>query len=137
FGGAGAIPGALLGFEFAMGTGQTLLISTVAAETFTIGKAGLDLVFKTLSPEEKESNFEKIANSGITLAITGIMVALGALAVRFAKGLINKISGLFISAEEGAATTAGGVGKGGGSSGGGQGGGQSWTPRVIQGGKGV
>ncbi len=137
FGGAGAIPGALLGFEFAMGTGQTLLISTVAAETATIGKAGLDLVFKTLSPEEKESNFEKIANSGITLAITGIMVALGALAVRFAKGLINKISGLFISAEEGAATTAGGVGKGGGSTGGGQGGGQSWTPRVIQGGKGV
>jgi hypothetical protein len=137
FGGAGAIPGAILGFEFAMAGGQTLLISTVAAETANIGKAGLDLVFRSLSSEEKESNFEKIANSGITLAITGIMVALGALAVRFAKGLINKLSGLFISAEEGAATTAGGAGKGGGSTGSGQSGGQSWTPRVIQGGKGV
>lgn len=137
FGGAGAIPGALLGFELAMSVGQGLLISTVAAETATIGKAGLDLVFKSLTPEEKEKNFEKIANSGITLAITGIMVALGELAVRFAKGLIDKISGLFISAEEGVAATSGGIGKGGGSSGGNSQGGQSWTPRVIQGGKGA
>lgn len=135
FGGAGAIPGAFLGFEVAMAAGQGLLISTIAAETVTIGKAGLDLVFKTLTSEEKESNFEKIANSGITLAITGVMVALGALAVRFAKGLINKLSGLFISAEEGVAATTGGVGKGGGA--GQTGGGQSWTPRVIQGGKGA
>jgi hypothetical protein len=136
FGGAVAIPGALLGFKFAMTAGQALLLSTIAAETATIGKAGLDLVFRSLSAEEKESNFEKIANSGITLAITGVMVALGALAVRFAKGLISKLSGLFISEEEGAATTAGGAGKGG-SSGSGQSGGQSWTPRVIPGGKGV
>jgi hypothetical protein len=135
FGGAGAIPGALLGFEFAMSVGQGLLISTIAAETATIGKAGLDVVFKNLTPEEKENNFEKIANSGITLAITGIMVALGELAVRFAKGLIDKISGLFISAEEGVGATSGGIGKGGGSSGSNSQGGQSWTPRVIQGGK--
>jgi hypothetical protein len=137
FGGAGAIPGALLGFEFAMSAGQALLISTIAAETASIGKAGLDLVFKKLTPEEKEKSFEQIANSGITLAITGIMAALGALAVRFAKGLINKLSGLFISAEEGMAGTTGGIGKGGGGTGGGTGGGQSWTPRVIQGGKGT
>ncbi|HZW65419.1 MAG TPA: DUF4157 domain-containing protein [Hanamia sp.] len=136
FGGAGAIPGAMLGFEFAMAAGKGLLVSTIGAETAIIGKAGLDLVFKSLSPEEKENNFEKIANSGITLAITGIMVALGELAVRFAKGLINKLSGLFISAEEGAAASTGGVGKGGGTSGG-EGGGQSWTPKVIQGGKGA
>lgn len=133
FGGAGAIPGALLGFEFAMSAGQALLISTVGAETAIIGKAGLDLVFKTQSAEEKENSFEKIANSGITLAITGIMVVLGELAVRFAKGLINKLSALFISAEEGAASTTGGLGKGGST---GQSGGQSWTPRVIEGGKG-
>ena len=136
FGGAGAIPGALLGFEFAMAAGQALLISTVAAEVASIGKAGLDLVFKNQTGEEKEKDFEQIANSGITLAITGIMAALGALAIRFAKGLISKLSGLFVSAEKGAAATTGGIGKGGGA-GGDSGGGQSWTPRVIQGGKGT
>jgi hypothetical protein len=131
FGGAGAIPGALLGLKFAMAAGQFLLLSTIAAETASIGKAGYDLVFSKQTPEEKEHDFEQIANSGITLAITGILAALSALAVRFAKGVISKVAGIFTPAEKGGIAPAGGLGGGGTS---GSGSGPSWTPRVIQGG---
>ncbi len=135
FGGAGAIPGALLGFEFAMAVGKGLLISTIAAETASIAKAGLDLVFSRQSLPEKENDYEQIANSGITLAITGIMAVLGALAIRFAKGLISKIAGIFKPLQKGATVSTGGAGKGGGTGGAGQGE-PWWTQPSIKGGKG-
>lgn len=135
FGGAGAVPGALLGLKFAMLAGQYLLVSTIAAEVASIGKAGYDLVFTQQSVAERERDFEQISNSALTLAITGIMAALSAMAVRFAKGVISRVAGLFQQVKGGAGGTAGGIG--GGTGGGGSSGGQSWTPRVIQGGKGT
>lgn len=93
FGGAGAIPGAAAGAKVAIAAGQYLLISTVAAEGLTIAKAGVDLAMGRQTPEENEDDYEQIANSGIVLAITGAMFMVGALAVRFARGVINRVAG--------------------------------------------
>jgi len=93
FGGAGAIPGAAAGAKFALLAGQYLLISTIAAEAASIAKAGIDLAFTEQTNEEKEADYEQIANSGIVLAITGAMYLLGAIAARFARAVINRVAG--------------------------------------------
>ena len=95
-GGVGAIPGAVAGAKFALAVGKVLVASTIAAETASILKAGYDLVQSNKqSDEQDEEDYEQIANSGLSLAIIGIMAALGALAVRFARGLIARVRGLF------------------------------------------
>jgi hypothetical protein len=89
FGGAGAIPGAAAGAAFAGKVGAVLLISTVAAETASIGKACFDL-----SEEEHiEENYEQIANSGLVLGIIGVMYLIGVIAARFARSIINRLAG--------------------------------------------
>ncbi len=95
FGGAGAIPGAAAGAKFALVVGEYLVFSVLAAETVSIGKAGFDLVFTDQTEEEQEEDYEQIANSGLTLAIIGVMFLIGAIAVRFARGLIARVRGLF------------------------------------------
>lgn len=102
-GGAGAAPGGLAGFiagagagfEFAMAVGYVLLISMIAAETASIVKAGFDLATGDGTEDEKEEDYEQIASSSLALAITGAMILLGALAARFAKGLLARVRGLF------------------------------------------
>jgi archaellum component FlaC len=93
--GAGAIPGALAGFEVAAAVGEGILLSTVAAETATIEKAAFDLLLTNQTEAQIEDDYEKISASGLTLAITGIMVLLGSIATKFAKGLFNRVTGLF------------------------------------------
>ncbi len=90
--GVGAGLGAVAGAKFALAVGEALLISTIAAETATIGKAGIDLVFRHQTEEEQEEDYEQIANSGLTLAITGAMFALGVLAARFARAVIGRVA---------------------------------------------
>jgi hypothetical protein len=92
-GGVGAIPGAAAGAKFALAFGEGLLISTVAAETISIGKAGIDLVFTKQTDEKKEEDYEQIASSGIVLAIAGVMYLIGAVAARFAKAIIERVAG--------------------------------------------
>jgi hypothetical protein len=91
--GAGALPGAAAGAKFALAAGQLLLVSTIAAETLSIGKAGFDLVFRKQTDAQNEEDYEQISTSAIVLGITGAMYALGALAARFARGLINRVAG--------------------------------------------
>lgn len=95
FGGAGAIPGAAAGASFAYAAGKFLLISTIAAETASIVKAGYDLVFGEQTEEEQEEDYEQIASSGLMLAIMGVMALASAVAVRFARGLAGRVRGLF------------------------------------------
>ena len=95
FGGVGAIPGAAAGAKFALVVGEGLLISTVAAETATIVKSAVDLSLDSQTPDEDEEDYELIAGSSLTLAITGAMMALGALAARFGRAVFNRVSGLF------------------------------------------
>jgi Domain of unknown function (DUF4157)/HNH/ENDO VII superfamily nuclease with conserved GHE residues len=93
--GAGAVPGAAAGLEFAGSVGEGILASTVAAETAKIAKAALDLTEPHLSQARTENAYENISGSGVTLAITGIMVLLGSIATRFAKGLFDRVANLF------------------------------------------
>jgi hypothetical protein len=93
FGGVGAIPGAAAGAKFAFAVGKYLLVSTIAAETVSIGKAGVDLVFAKQTEAENEEDYEQISNSGIVLAITGALHAAGVLAARFARAIINRVAG--------------------------------------------
>ncbi len=95
FGGAGAIPGAGLGATFALKVGQGMLISMIAAETASLLKAGFNLTQTSQTPEEQEESYEQIASSGLALAIVGSMFALGAIAVRFARGILARVRGLF------------------------------------------
>ena len=91
--GAGAVPGAAAGAKFALAVGQGLLISTIAAETLSIAKAGFDLVHGEQSEAKNEEDYEQIANSSIVLSITGLMYVVGAVAARFARGVINRVAG--------------------------------------------
>jgi hypothetical protein len=95
FGGAGAIPGALAGAEFAGTVGEGLLVAMVATETAVIAKAVYDLAFGPGTPAVNESAYDRIANSSLTLGITAVMVALGELAADLAKAIIDGVKGLF------------------------------------------
>jgi hypothetical protein len=94
FGGAGAIPGAAAGAAFAGEVGEVLLLSVIAAELLSIGKAGFDLVFRTQTEEEQEADYEQIASSAMTLAITGVMFLLSELAARLARAILARVRGL-------------------------------------------
>ncbi|MBW4520182.1 MAG: DUF4157 domain-containing protein [Scytolyngbya sp. HA4215-MV1] len=97
FGGAGALPGAGAGLAFAGEVGEGLLIAMVATETAVIAKAVYDLAF---GPESKQdSAYERIANSSLTLGITGVFVVLGELASEIASELVAGVKGLFKGAE--------------------------------------
>jgi len=89
--GAGAIPGAAAGAEFALALGEALVISTAAAEGASIYKAMYDLTYAEQSPEGEIEDYQQIAQSSIALAILGIMLALGALAARFARGVMARL----------------------------------------------
>jgi hypothetical protein len=88
-GGAGAVAGV----KFAAAVGKWLLISTIGAETVSIGKAGLDLVFKKLTVEQREQNYEQVASSSVVLAIAGVLYAIGVLAARLASAIIERVAG--------------------------------------------
>jgi hypothetical protein len=93
--GGGAIPGAMAGAAFAFEVGEALLLATLATETAVIAKAIHDLTSTKQTQDEIEEDYEKIAGSGLTLGITGAMFLLGAIAARFAKGLLGRVASLF------------------------------------------
>lgn len=95
FGGAGAIPGAVAGAEFAGTVGEGLLIAMVATETGVIAKAAYDLAFGPGTTQVNESAYDRIANSSLTLGITGAMMVLGELAADLAKAIIDGVKGIF------------------------------------------
>lgn len=95
FGGAGAIPGFWAGVGFAGEAGEALVGITVGIESASILKAIYNLLAQNETQNEKEQDYEQIASSGLTLAITGIMVILGEIAVKFAQGLLSRVAGLF------------------------------------------
>ncbi len=86
----GFFAGAGVGFEAAEYVGLGLLASFVVAETINIGAAAYDLYQGPVTEERSELDYEQIANSSVALGITGAMVALGALAARIARALIER-----------------------------------------------
>jgi len=113
--GAGAIPGAVAGAAFAGEVGEGLLLATVAVESASVLKAVYNLLAQKETPDEKEADYEQIASSSLTLAITGVMFVLSEIAVKFAQGLLSRVAGLFRKAGaevEDVATVAGKTARG-------------------------
>jgi hypothetical protein len=94
-GAAGVGAGIGAGFAFAGEVGEGLLFALIAAEGLTIAKAGADLNAGKQSEDENTKDEKQIANSSITLGITGALVLLSGLAARFAKAVFGKLSALF------------------------------------------
>jgi hypothetical protein len=110
--GGGALPGAGAGAAFAGEVGEGLLLASVAVEGASILKAGYNLVAQKETQQEKEADYEQIASSTLTLAITGVMFILSEIAVTFAKGLLSRVAGLFRRAGSAESEAAAGLGRG-------------------------
>jgi len=93
--GAGALPGAGAGLEFALAAGEGLVAATVLIETADLAKAAFNLLALNQTQPHRENDYERIAGSSLTLAITAVMFLLGELAVKFAEGLFSRVAGLF------------------------------------------
>jgi hypothetical protein len=93
--GAGAVPGAMAGAAIAGEVGEGLVVAMAVVETASIAKSAYNLFQESETKEEAEKDYEQIASSSLTLAITGVMMILGEIAVRFAKSLFSRVAGLF------------------------------------------
>jgi hypothetical protein len=91
----GSLPGLLAGAGVATKVGMALLVSVIGAETSSIFKASYDLIYTNQSNKANEEDYEQIANSALVLIICGVMYALGAVAAKFAKGVISRTAAFF------------------------------------------
>jgi hypothetical protein len=95
-GGVTAIPGALAGagagLAMAAKIGEAILIATVAVETATILKSVYNLAYEDQTLKAQECNYERIANSSVTIGLSGALVVLGWLAARLAKAVIRSVA---------------------------------------------
>ncbi len=95
---AGAEVGVLPGVIAGMGVGATqaavlgegLVAVSAATEGAILLKAGYNLVFQSQTPEENEKDYERIADSSLTLGILGALVLLSEIGGRFAKSLVSR-----------------------------------------------
>lgn len=87
FGGAGAVPGFMAGVAVASEVGEGLLAGLLAVEGSIIVKAIADLAIGNDKPEQDEKDYDKIAGSTLTLAITGAMMVVGEIAAKLAKSV--------------------------------------------------
>ena len=87
----GVIAGAGAGAAIAGQVGMGLAIATLAIEGAILAKAGYNLVFRSQNDDENESDYERVAGSGLTMAIIGAMLAIGWLAARVARAIIGAV----------------------------------------------
>jgi hypothetical protein len=78
-----------------MAVGEGILISTIEAEGLTIAKAVFDLAHGEQTEKKNDEDYALIANSSLTLGITGVLYVLGAIAARFARGVLSRVARLF------------------------------------------
>jgi hypothetical protein len=88
----GVAAGAAAGFQIAEGIGLGLTGSLVQNEMLIIAKSGFDLVRGKNTPEEDDPDYRKIANSALTLGITGALFAIGWIASKIAGAIINRVA---------------------------------------------
>lgn len=91
-GAPGAAAGAAGGLQFAAEVGLWMLIATLAVEGASILKSAYNLTREDRSAAQRECDCEIIAGSSITVAITGALALLGALAARFAKMIAQRLA---------------------------------------------
>jgi hypothetical protein len=95
FGGVGAIPGALAGAAFAGEVGEALVAGLIATETAVVVKGVADLAIGNDTAAEDEADYDKIAGSTLTIAITLAMLLLGEIAAKLAKSIWDGVAGVF------------------------------------------
>jgi Putative RNase-like toxin, toxin_1/Family of unknown function (DUF6861) len=94
FGGVGAIPGALAGAAVAGEVGEALVAALIATETAVIVKGVADLAIGNDTAAEDEADYDKIAGSTLTIAITLAMMLLGEIAAKLAKSIWEGVAGV-------------------------------------------
>jgi hypothetical protein len=89
----GIIAGAAAGAAQAAAVGTGLAIAALISEGAVLAKAGYNLVFQTQTAEENEEDYERIAGSGLTVAIIGAMFAIAWLGKLVASAIIKAVFG--------------------------------------------
>ena len=90
--GLGAAGGAGAGFGFAMGVGEGLLVSYIAGELVSIGKAWADLYYVEQSKQEQGEDLAQMVTSAIGAGIAGLLWAISALGARLVRGLLVRLT---------------------------------------------
>jgi hypothetical protein len=85
FGGVGALPGAWAGAQFAATVGEGLDAAFLVVEAGVVAKSVADLYRDKNSEDEDEEDYNKIAGSGLGVAIVAAMTVIPAVGGRFAK----------------------------------------------------
>ena len=90
----GVIPGVIAGMGVGAGiaveVGLGLVAATAIAEGAILAKAGFDLIFMSQTDKENDDDYERIASSGLVLAIIGALLLLGATAARIGKAIVAR-----------------------------------------------
>jgi hypothetical protein len=90
----GIIAGAAAGAAVAGEVGMGLAVAAFIIEGAILAKAGYNLIFRTQTADENEADYERIAGSGLTMAIIGAMFLIGWLAARLARAILGRVFGL-------------------------------------------
>lgn len=94
---AGVVPGIIAGAAAGAGiagtVGMYLAVAALAIEGSVLAKAGYNLIFRTQTEDENEADYERVAGSGLTVAIIGAMFAIGWLAKALASAIIEAVFG--------------------------------------------
>ena len=94
---AGIVPGIIAGAAAGAGIAGTLglylAVAALAIEGSVLAKAGYNLIFRTQTEEENDADYERVAGSGLTVAIIGAMFAIGWLAKALAGFVVRAVFG--------------------------------------------
>ena len=89
----GLIAGATAGAAAAGTLGMGLAVAALVIEGSVLAKAGFNLIFRTQTHDENDADYERIAGSGLTVAIIGAMFAIGWLAKMLAGAIMKAVFG--------------------------------------------
>lgn len=89
----GIIAGAGAGAAIAGTVGMYLAVATLVIEGAVLAKAGYNLIFRTQTADENEADYERIAGSGLTMAIVGALFAVGWIAKLVANAILKAVFG--------------------------------------------
>jgi Domain of unknown function (DUF4157) len=90
--GVGFVPGVLAGAEIAFSAGKLLLASTIAAEGVNLAKSLVEMTSTSNTEVEREEDYERIASSGLTLGIIGVMFVIGEIVAKFVQWLFRRLA---------------------------------------------
>ena len=90
-GGVGLLAGAGIGLAAAGKLGLGLLLSFVAAEVATIEKTVVDLLLVPQTSDERQEDYNQVADSVIGVVVAGLLTLLAWIAARIARGILTLV----------------------------------------------